>query len=82
MMSRSRSQGTEVTIVTGDVFFYRDTVKILCKNVTLQPQIVSSSSFLTVSVKDKVTGEVSVRAVCHRSMKKSEKPHDLRVELC
>lgn len=63
------------------VFFYRDTVKILCKNVTLQSHIVSSSSFLTVSVKDKVTGEVSVRAVCHRSMKKSEKPHDLRVGL-
>ncbi len=40
-----------------------------------------SSSILTVSMKDKVTGEVSVRAVCHRSMKKSEKPHDLRVEV-
>ncbi len=57
------------------------TVKILSKNLTLQSHIVSSSSFLTVSVKDKVTGEVSVRAVCHRSMKKSEKPHDLRVGL-
>ncbi len=25
-------------------------------------------------MKDKVTGEVSMRAVCHRSMKKSKKP--------
>ncbi|XP_072562284.1 uncharacterized protein [Paramormyrops kingsleyae] len=34
-----------------------------------------------VSMKNKVTGEVSVRAVCHRSMRKSEKPHDLRMVL-
>lgn len=45
----------------------------------LQSQTGCSSSFLTVSLKDKVTGEVSVRAVCHRSMRKNEKPHDLRV---
>ncbi|KAJ8002243.1 hypothetical protein DPEC_G00177880 [Dallia pectoralis] len=32
-----------------------------------------------VSMKNKVTGEVSVRAVCHRCMKKNEKPHQLRV---
>ncbi|KAI4902547.1 hypothetical protein NFI96_020798, partial [Prochilodus magdalenae] len=34
-----------------------------------------------VSNKDPGTGRVSVRATCHRSMRKHEKPHNLRVGL-
>ncbi|CAL8313815.1 unnamed protein product [Arctogadus glacialis] len=41
--------------------------------------IASDIDNYEVSLRDKVTGEISVRAVCHRSMRKSEKPHDLRV---
>ncbi|XP_031646395.1 uncharacterized protein LOC116353622 [Oncorhynchus kisutch] len=32
-----------------------------------------------VSNKDTLTGEITVRAACHRSMRKSEKPHSMRV---
>lgn len=35
--------------------------------------------FPTVSNKDLPSGRVSVRASCYRSMRKHEKPHDLRV---
>ncbi|XP_076855008.1 uncharacterized protein LOC143509963 isoform X2 [Brachyhypopomus gauderio] len=34
-----------------------------------------------VSNKEQVTGEVSVRAICYRSMRKTEKPHSLRIVL-
>ncbi|XP_031429123.2 uncharacterized protein LOC116221807 [Clupea harengus] len=34
-----------------------------------------------VSNKDRLTGTVSVRAACHRSMQKNEKPHSLRIVL-
>ncbi len=33
----------------------------------------------SVSSKDQVTGEIYVRTTCFRSMRKSEKPHSLRV---
>ncbi len=36
-------------------------------------------SFFLVSEKDQVTGEISVRATCFRSMRKTEKPHSLKV---
>lgn len=39
---------------------------------------MNDDQFPTVSNKDS-SGRVCVRATCYRSMKKTEKPHDLRV---
>ncbi|XP_039670274.1 uncharacterized protein LOC120567383 [Perca fluviatilis] len=43
--------------------------------------ITLSLYFSPVSNKDKLTGAVSIRAASHRSMRKNEKPHSLRIVL-
>lgn len=45
----------------------------------MENELLLTFSNFSVSSKDQFTGEVSVRATCFRSMRKSEKPHRLRV---
>ena len=54
-------------------------IKTIVMNELINEGMDAVSSFPPVSNKERLTGTVSVRAACHRSMQKNEKPHSLSV---
>ncbi|XP_051561494.1 uncharacterized protein LOC127445448 isoform X1 [Myxocyprinus asiaticus] len=56
-------------------------INYLVLSVDLHNHINTLLIFSPISNKDRLTGAVSIRAACHRTMRKSEMPHSLRVTL-